>query len=272
MSGAFLAVGLRDRRLGGGLVVDDLERRLVGARRRELGRLGALREPRALGLGRRGRGLGLGRELRGVDHLDHRLARRRVELGDLRLLALALGRGLLGVAGDRVGIVRSMIIGSATRSSAPTSSTSSSSTSTSSSSALSRSGQDRAEHVGAEPRGRDRGDLAATSDRGAGGADRAQHLAHAQGGGHDHRDDQADAREQRRPGRADHRAQDLGEVLADRAARAVARDPVARATRCASVASETTPTVDPIVTRAGITGFALEQRPDRCDAISAISG
>jgi len=88
--------------------------------------------------------------------------------------------------------------------------------------------QDRAEHVAPEPRERERRGLHHAADHGQAMPDRVQHVAHAQRRRDHDGDHQADEREQRGARGRDHRAQDLREVLAERATRTVPGDAIAR--------------------------------------------
>ena len=132
-------------------------------------------------------------------------------------------------------------------------------------------GEHRAEHVDPERADRERRGTERATDRERAGADRVQHVAHAQRRRDDDRDHEADAREQRGAGRADHRAQDLREVLADRAARAVPGDAIAGAARWISVASETTPISVPAAIIGGITGSRSISVRTAATTASAIS-
>ena len=86
--------------------------------------------------------------------------------------------------------------------------------------------QDRAHDITPEPRERDARGLHHTTDRLEAVPDRVQHVAHAQRRRDHDGDDETDEREQGGTRGADHRARDLGEVLADCATRTVTGDAV----------------------------------------------
>jgi hypothetical protein len=78
-------------------------------------------------------------------------------------------------------------------------------------------GQECVEHVSPEAREREARGTEAATDEAHAAPDGVQDLAHRERRRDHDGNDETDDREERRAGRADHRAQDLGEVLADRA-------------------------------------------------------